>query len=128
MSRIRVLSGKRPIYTNIDMNILIFPIFSHICSYMISYINYIGKYIGNIHIKLNVNIRINRVFSRQNPDSGHYKFASTKLSVAGAFFPAKKQVPGNLWLILSGLVCIYYIQNHCCRVASSHIFCHGCFP
>ncbi len=55
-------------------------------------------------IQININIAIYRAFSRQNPDSGHYNFASTKLSAAGAFFSAKTQVPGNLWLILSGLV------------------------
>ena len=43
-----------------------------------------------MRINPNLNIRINRTFSRQNPDSGHYKFASTKLSAAGAFFSGEK--------------------------------------
>ena len=42
----------------------------------------VGKYIGNNRINIDINIRMNRTFSRQNPDSGHYKFASTKLSAA----------------------------------------------
>ena len=62
---------------------------------------YIGKYIRHIRIHININISIYRTFSRQNPDSGHYKFASTKLSAAGAFFSVKKHVPGKSCLIMS---------------------------
>ena len=50
----------------------------------------IGKHIGNININLDINIRIYRVCSRQNPDSGHYKLAAPKLSAAGAHFFGEK--------------------------------------
>ncbi len=50
------------------------------------------------------------MFSRQNPDSGHYKFASTKLSAAGAFFGEKTRswkFIVNIVKIMSKIIKIY---------------------
>ena len=52
------------------------------------------KYIGHIY-KETIYIYIGN-------DSGHYKFATTKLAAAGAFFSVKNQVSGQIYSLMSG--------------------------